>query len=1160
MGPSETAFSYDVFISYHRKDEEAAFLLRDELQKLHTTFYLDQISGKVGDEWLRQIKSAVDRSRYFALIYSENCNESTYVKQEVECAAGVSRRGWIKLDDSVPRPEIEKLFGRINAGLAYKSEGSVAVETFAVMIATALWKPAVLRRGPGRLSHEACPYRPYRPYEKSDRLFGRESEIKEITASIYDALEADTRPRIGNKKRLIFVYGPSGTGKSSLMASGVIPRLAAEDKVHVDKPLQLRAMTKNFEGYAAEANGRPCVIAIDQFEEIWPEYEQDLPTDTKEMVDNIRTALDHFERLAIVLSFREEYLAKIESQFRPLEEFWCRHAVRPLSKGDADDCIRGPAAELGIFYEDMLAAALVNALSKTADSRGPNGEEIIYVEPVELQIVCERLWKAVDEGIQDIRSADLLKACNKLKLDTKGQRVIDVDHLARIFFEHVTQGFLDEAVAEISRAEVAIAAKYNNTERIYFALRQFVSDTRKRVSLKRHLEGEQIWVGRLPMSIVEEMSRRFLLKKAVDIPGEERYELVHDRLAERIIEKKEQMDLYYAANSLGSEMTKVKQKRAGGLQGWFEDYESTIRDVTEFKKFQGLNPEEAEFILRSALSYGKSQQKELEDWAWTVAEQHPLILAGVLHDAFSAKQPNGRARMNAAILLRQPWLRTKLLGTGEFMGILARIESACQRASARAENFPHVDAELVHIQANYAQKLEEERTRSSKESVLAKIQSDYEREVEYAKKNPKADSELEELCFTLATCPIHSGCEHFNEVLPNQGKLAEVDTRILLWMRDKANMHDGSCFAQRWKALPVVRRAWLTTQLFWLRFHMAFLRMAFIVFISTMTTAVGAALMFAFWGYFGASFTQASSASGIGQGLFHGFFGGIIWGSFSSLATLVYWLILRGRRIEKKFSHWLGGIALLALAGLLGGIVLSIMILNVDAPSTMQAAGWLRRDGQGIYSDAFRETGGGWILPIYGLFLGIGLGWSMLSLYHDENFRVFVAKQKPMKSGKQFVDWLRAMVWRASLRSMPTAAGMALAAITLCLLFRGHTLDCKPYQWYRFDHCSAVQMNDPPERQEKNLSRQHIAPMELRATGMAAIIFAGAYSMTIGYLLSLLTIRFGVEVPEDSRFLGTDELNLAKAQTNPGGAAEVGDRRSGPHQVVDQIGRAAEFF
>jgi hypothetical protein len=1128
----------DVFISYSREDEKAALLLCAELDKSKTTYYLDQRSGKVGDEWLYQIKLAIDRARYFALIYSENVNKSTYVKQEVECAAGVSRRGWILLDDSQPRQEIRKLLGRINASVAYKGDRDCAIQEFAVSIAKALWKPAVLRRGPAKLSHEKSPYRPYRSYEKSDTLFGRDSEIKEITASIYEALDAVVDPEIGKKKRLIFVYGPSGTGKSSLMASGVIPRLAYEGKVHIEGPLQLRAMERNFEGYAAEANGKPCVIAIDQFEEIWPEYGQDLPPDTKKLVDNITTALNHFDKsLAIVLSFREEYLAKVEGHFRPLEDYWCRHAVRPLSGGDADDCIRGPAAELDIFYEDRLAAALVKALSKTADSRGPNGEEIIYVEPVELQIVCERLWKAVDEEIQDIHSADLLKACDELKLETKGRRVDDVEQLARIFFEHVTQGFLDGAVAEISNAEVAIAAKYNNTERIYFALRQFVSDTRKRISLKTHTEGGQNWVGRLPMSIVHEMTRRYLLRKAVDIPGEERYELVHDRLAEKIIEKKEQMDLYYAANSLGSEMTKVMQKRAGGLQGWFEDYESTIKDVTEFKKFQGLNPGEAEFVLRSALAYGKDKQKELEEWAWTVAEQHPLTLAGVLHDAFSAKQQNGRARMNAAILLRQRWLQVKLLRAGEFMAILAKIQTACRRASERAKEHPNVDSELAHLQAEYEQKFEEEKTKSNKYSMLAKLQADYDRDVEYAKKNPKADSELEELCYTLAACPIHSGCEHFDQVLPKKGNLAEVDPRILLWMRDKANMDGGGCFALRWKCLPAGRRASLTLQLYWLRFRIAFLRMAFIVFISTMTTAVGAALMFALWGSFGASFTQASSVSGLGQGLFHGVFGGIIWGSFTSGATLIYWLILRGRRIEKKFSHWLGGVALSALSGLLGGIVLSIMVLNVDAVSTMKAAGWLKLNTPSVYRDAFHETGGGWILPIYGLFLGIGVGWSMLSLYHDRDFRTFVAEQKPLKSGKQLFKWLRAMVWRTLLKSAPTAAGMALAAVSLCFLFRGHTLDCRPYQWNLPGRCDVRDMYPPPEPKEK-LDGQSIAPLEWRAAGMAAIIFAGAYSMTVGYLLSLLTIRFGVEVPEDERFLVANDQKAASA---PVGAVDAGE-------------------
>jgi len=360
-------------------------------------------------------------------------------------------------------------------------------------------------------------------------------------------------------------------------------------------------------------------------------------------------------------------------------------------------------------------------------------------------------------------------------------------------------------------------------------------------------------------------------------------------------------------------------------------------------------------------------------------------------------------------------------------------------------------------------------------------------------------------------------------------------------MRDKAHMDEGGCFVQRWKALTAGRRASLTLQLYLLRFRKAFLRMAFIVFISTMATTAGAALMFAPWGNFGASFTQASSVSGAGQGLFHGVFGGLIWGSFLSLTTLIYWLVLRGRRIEKKFSHWLCGVTLSALAGLLGGIALSVMVLSVDAADTMKAAGWLTQTSSPYY-DSFLVTGGGLILPVYGLFLGLGVGWSMLSLYHDRVFRAFAGKQKPLTSGKQFFLWLRKILWRVLIRSGPIAVGLTVAAVLLVAHFRGQTLDCYPYQIDRPAHCDVIRAEEAvpsaflahPQVKptEKEMDQQSIAPLERRAAGMAAIIFAGAYSMTVGYLLSLLTIRFGVDVPEDQRFLGADEVNYAN--TRPG--------------------------
>jgi hypothetical protein len=487
------------------------------------------------------------------------------------------------------------------------------------------------------------------------------------------------------------------------------------------------------------------------------------------------------------------------------------------------------------------------------------------------------------------------------------------------------------------------------------------------------------------------------------------------------------------------------------------------------------------------------------------------------------------------------------------MPILARIAAACKRARARAKKYPNLDAELADFFEVYTEKQKALAGKPHSEIQLAKLQADYERDVKYARKTPP-DAELEELCYTLSTCPVLTGCDHFARLLPGAGDLAQVDTRILLWMRDKTKMGGGGCFVEHWKALPAGRRGGLTLQLFWLRFHQAFLRMAFIVFMCTLATAAGAAAMFIPWGYVGASFTEASSVSGAGQGVFHGVFGGLIWGSFTSAATLFYWLVLRGRHIEKNLSHWLGGVLLTGLAGLLGGVLLAIMVLNVDAAKTMYDGGWLKNPNSPVYADAFdnpihgiRGNGWGWILPTYGLFMGLGLGWAMLNLYHDQEFRTYARGQHALTSGPQFFRWFSKVLGRTIRWGGPPAAGLGLAAVLVFVSYKGHDLECRPYQWgQRPERCVAIRMEDPPKVQTSGdkaqeskpastspWTSQGLAPLGWRSVGMGMVILAGAYAMTIGYLLSLLTIRFGVEVAEDSRFMGADEEHLTDLQPGP---------------------------
>jgi len=1085
---SSQAPRYDVFISYSRGDQEAAKLLGQKLAEARVTYYLDQESGQSGDEWVSQIKKAIDRCSYFALIYSEKVNDSNFVNQEVEYADRViARRGWIWLDSSPWNARIDKMLGDINAVRSNGSNREQAIQEFADSIVKSLGRSAQMRGAAGIMSPENCPYRPYRPYEKDNELFGRGAEIKAIVAAVDRAIEHKDARRIADSPRLIFVYGPSGAGKSSLIASGVIRKLSSLNAMHIVGPVQPRAVTKTLEEYAAEANGKPCIIAIDQFEEIWknftdswsdlnPEsYSKEAP---QAFLDGIKNTFNNekYKNVVIIIGFREEYLASVERLFLSIKNQWYRHPIRPLDRVDAEDCIRGPAREHRIEYEDLLVEALVKVLSKMATARGANGEELFYVEPVELQIVCARLWeklcgqKTIEKS--QINSSDLLSVCRSLDstgtLDlalhsSGGLSSQNVEDLAKTFLREVTDKFLDDAVNEISDAKAAAEARYNNPERIYYALRLFVGEANKRLSLKVHTEGGKEWVGRLPMFIVDEMTRKSLLRKAVDIPGEERYELVHDRLVDKILAQKSKMELYYAASSLGAEMTKIKQKQEGVLNGWFEDYQSTIKDVNEFQNFQGLDSEEAEFIFRSALSYDRSKKKDFDQWVSSIREQHPSVLSKVLENAFlsycSNSEHDHKSRTNSNQKLKTHANKNVLINGATLLR---------NKEFQQGVGNDGLSALMSEV----------------KDLIL---------------RETIPDDALEELCETLATCPRlkegPSSCSHLAKVMPDQKHFAQLSPQILLWMRDKAKLNEEGCFVVRWKKLPLLRRAWLMLRLLWLRFYKAFLRMLVIVFVSTVTTALGAAAMFFPLGILGASFTEANSLHGGGQGIFHGVFGGIIWGSFTSAATLFYWLVLRGRRIrKKKITHWLGGIFLTGFAGLLGGIVLTIMVLNVDTAASATMAGWLASEKDPLFS-TFSGTGWGWILPIYGLFMGLGVGWSMLNLYHDEEFRAFVKSQDALKSVGQFVSWTRQITLRTLRWGLPPAIGLGIAAVLVFFIFRGHSLDCRPYQWVpRPERCVAA--NIPMIGESKNPAiwgwrSEGLAPLGWRSVGMGLIILAG---------------------------------------------------------------------
>ncbi|HVN16434.1 MAG TPA: hypothetical protein VMT73_11885, partial [Anaerolineales bacterium] len=116
-----------------------------------------------------------------------------------------------------------------------------------------------------------------------------------------------------------------------------------------------------------------------------------------------------------LFAIREDYLAAIEPYNRPIPtRFSVTYHLDFLDARSAIDAIQQPAKESGVMFEDTAAAKLVDDLRRirvqqadgtAVDQLGP------YVEPVQLQVVCRRLWnKAAGKGT--VTSEDVSQAGN----------------------------------------------------------------------------------------------------------------------------------------------------------------------------------------------------------------------------------------------------------------------------------------------------------------------------------------------------------------------------------------------------------------------------------------------------------------------------------------------------------------------------------------------------------------------------------------------------------------------------------------------------------------------------------------------------------------------------------------------------------------------------
>lgn len=181
------------------------------------------------------------------------------------------------------------------------------------------------------------------------------------------------------RQRFVTVVGASGSGKSSLVRAGLVPRLRADGMRIVsmvpgeDPMAQLRLALLAVAVEEPEPGGvgpmvrsvaaqvpTPLVIVIDQFEELWtlaPEGARD------RFVNGLASVVDEESQagVRVVVTLRADFFDRplAHARLGPLVAFHPL-AVTPMSASELHEAVVEPAATLGVVFEPGMDGAVVS--------------------------------------------------------------------------------------------------------------------------------------------------------------------------------------------------------------------------------------------------------------------------------------------------------------------------------------------------------------------------------------------------------------------------------------------------------------------------------------------------------------------------------------------------------------------------------------------------------------------------------------------------------------------------------------------------------------------------------------------------------------------------------------------------------------------------------
>jgi WD40 repeat protein/energy-coupling factor transporter ATP-binding protein EcfA2 len=236
---------------------------------------------------------------------------------------------------------------------------------------------------------EICPYRNLEAFTEADApfFFGRQSIIDELVYSLQ------------NERRFLAVFGPSGSGKSSLVQAGLIPRLRAGDVPGSNHwtIVVTRPSDTSFESLLSGLDNtlEPTAIVLDQFEEVFGSLPEEIRT---RVIAQITKLLEWAPHITLIVVMRNDFYPRFVQQ-ETLAQWLGRNVVNvPLlmRRDDLVSIVSDPAMTVGLQFEEGLIETIVDdALNTTFKEKKDVGSSTVL--PL-LEFALTQLWENRRDG------------------------------------------------------------------------------------------------------------------------------------------------------------------------------------------------------------------------------------------------------------------------------------------------------------------------------------------------------------------------------------------------------------------------------------------------------------------------------------------------------------------------------------------------------------------------------------------------------------------------------------------------------------------------------------------------------------------------------------------------------------------------------------------